>query len=264
MNTPSAPRIIKNKYYSNWGDIFGYPLAHALLGIATRIPFLTPNIVTLTAFTMYTLGSISLFLTYPFHEYIAAFLVIGGFVGDDLDGQLARAKKMSSKIGDYMDKVLDIIKIFIISASLGYAVYLQTNNIVSIYLGFTACFFFIWRYYIKLETMFARINHDKDYLEKSSDKRRELEAEVEGTIEQYKKEGFSGFVKSVVLQNRTIFFVDEAEFAIFTGIGAIFHRMDIALWIIAVAQVIIAFLRVFERGYQISTDSPNLLYPMRK
>lgn len=264
MTTPSTPRVIKNKYYSNWGDIFGYPLAHAILGIATKIPFLTPNIVTLTAFVMYAFGSISLFLNYPFHEYVAAFLIIGGFVGDDLDGQLARAKKMSSKIGDYMDKVLDIIKIFIISASLGYAVYLQTNSILPIFLGFAAEFFFMWRYYIKLETMFARINHDPEYLEKSSVKRKELEAEVENKVEAFSKQGILGHIKSFALQNRTIFLVDEAEFAIFTGIGAIFHRLDIALWIIAIAQIIIAFWRVFERGYQINTDSPNLLRPMRK
>ena len=112
--------------------------------------------------------------------------------------------------------------------------------------------------------MFARINHDPAYLDKSSEKRKELEAGVEGKIEQYKKEGISGFFKSMALQNRTIFLVDEAEFAIFTGIGAIFHRLDIALLIIAVAQIVIAFWRVFERGYQINTDSPNLLRPMRK
>lgn len=112
--------------------------------------------------------------------------------------------------------------------------------------------------------MFAKINQDKDYLGKSAIIRRALEEEIETSLRLFRKQGFSGYIQLFVLQNRTIFFVDEAEFAIFTGIGAVAGQLSTTLWIIAIAQVAFAFWRLFERGYQIMTDSPKLLRPMRK
>ncbi len=158
MKTNSSIRIIKSTYYSNWADIFGYPLAFILMNQLKKIKFLTPNMVTLFSFGLFLFGGISLFINYPFHQIIGGFLIFCGYIGDDIDGQLARATGKSSNIGDFLDKVLDIFKIFIVNASLSYAVYLKTNNILYIYLGFVSAFFFMIRYYIKLETMFARIN----------------------------------------------------------------------------------------------------------
>lgn len=252
MANPS--HIVKSSYFANWADIFGFPLAYKLLPLVLPFKFITPNVVTVTAFILYALGCLFLFLNFPYHLYFAAFLLFAGYIGDDLDGQLARARKLSSTIGDYLDKVLDVLKIFLITSSLSFAVYLQTQNILHIFLGFTACFFFNWRYYIKLETMFSRINSDPKYLEKSAIKRAQLQKslnEIKG-------------IKSFWIQNRLLFLVDEAEFVIITCLGAIFNRLDLALWAIVVTQVLIAFWRFFERGYQLKHSSDRLLWPMRK
>ena len=71
-------------------------------------------------------------------------------------------------------------------------------------------------------------------------------------------------LKSIWLKNRMIFFIDEAEFVVLTSLFALIDRLDLALWILAVSQVLIAFWRSFERGYQLHTNSKNLLKPMRK
>jgi phosphatidylglycerophosphate synthase len=160
--------VIKPVYYGNWGDLWGFPLAAKLLPIVTRISFLTPNVITMIGFTSFVVGSLLLFLNAPYHLYLAAFLLPFGFLLDDLDGQVARERNMYSEIGNYLDKVLDVLKIFIVSSSLSYAVYLQTQNILHIYLGFIAASFFYMRYYIKLETVLRQVELDKDYLEKSS------------------------------------------------------------------------------------------------
>jgi phosphatidylglycerophosphate synthase len=255
--------VIKNTYYSNWGDIFGYPLAYALLPYVTKIKFLTPNVITLLAFSSFTIGSVSLFLNYPYHLIVAGILIPLGFVGDDLDGQVARARQLSSNIGDFLDKVLDVLKIFIITSSLGLAVYLQTNDVLYIFLGFIACFFFLFRYYIKLETMFSAMSRDNLYLEKSTTKRNELIQQIE-TMYETNQHSLIGRVKNMFHMNRTVLFVDEAELAIFTSIGALFNRLDLALWVIALAQVIIAFYRFYERGYQLNINSEDLFKPLRK
>lgn len=255
--------VVKHTYFSNWADLFAYPLAYRLLPFVTNVPFLTPNVITLLAFSSYTLGSLSLFLTYPYHLIIAGILIPLGFLGDDLDGQVARARSLSSNIGDFLDKVLDVLKIFIITSSLSYAVYLQRQNVLWIYLGFIACFFFLWRYYIKLETMFAQINKNQDYLAKSAKKKVELEQQIDDL---YSKEHKSFSEKLYVLwhKNRTFFFLDEAEFAIVTGIAALFNQLPWALVLLATGQVIIAVWHFFERGNQVRTQSDKLLLPMRK
>lgn len=246
--------VIKSSYFSNWSDNFGYPIAYKLLPYVAKIPGITPNKVTLFSFGLYTLGSILLFVNIPYHLLLSAILLPAGYIGDDIDGQLARYKNMSSHIGDYLDKVLDVLKIFIITASLSYAVYLQTHELIYIYFGFAACFFFLWRYYIKLETLFSQINNDVDYLKKSDVKRAEL-------IEQMQKEkGLIAFLK----KHRILFVVDEAEFVIITAVGALFNQLAWALIIIALAQICWGFYRFYERGSQINSASKRLLWPMRK
>jgi phosphatidylglycerophosphate synthase len=262
-HTDISKNVVKNTYYSNWGDLFGYPLAFRLLPVVTKIKFLTPNVITLLAFASYTLGSLSLFLNYPNHLIIAGILIPLGFLGDDLDGQVARARQLSSKIGDFLDKSLDVLKIFIITASLSYAVYKQSQEVLYIYLGFIACFFFLWRYYIKLETLFTQVNRDKEYLDKSSQKRKQLELNIE-EMYQKNRSTANGKIKNFLHMNRTIFFVDEAEFALFIGLGALLNRLDLVLWILAISQITLALYRFYERGRQISSDSPELLLPLRK
>lgn len=247
-------KVIKSSYYGNWADIFGYPLANILLFVIKNLKFITPNIVTWVSFLIFTAGSLSLFIQYPMHLYFAALGIFLGYVGDDLDGQLARERNLSSNIGDYFDKVLDVLKIFIINSSLSLAVYLQTNNVLFIYLGFIACFFFMFRYYIKLATLFGRIDADSSYLARSAEKRQHLEAKINKI----------SFFKSLWVRNRIIFFVDEAEFVVFTSLGALFNRLDLTLIILAVSQVVISLWRFWERANQIDKNSAKLLHPLRK
>lgn len=261
--SPRSNRIVKTVYFGNWGDIWGYPLAQKLVPFTMPFGFITPNFISITGFLLFTLGSLLLFIEFPYHLLISAIFLPLGFLLDDLDGQVARAKKLGSELGNYLDKVLDVLKIFILNASLSYAVYLQTNNILSIYLGFIACFFFMYRYYIKLETVLRQAQLDNKYLEKSSEIMDKVE---ENIFESHKKLWSQPLGKLQVLWevNRTIFFVDEAEFAVFTAVGALFNRLDIALWTLAISQVLLCVWRLIERGHQTVTKSERLYYFMRK
>lgn len=255
--------VIEPPYFSNWGDVFFPRLANKILPLLVKIRILTPNVITIISFMLYFLGSVSLFLNYPYHLIIAAIFFPLSYLSDCLDGQVARSTNQTSNIGDYLDKVLDVLKIYILTFSLGYALYLQDGNEVSLLFAFTACFFFNFRYYIKLETMINRINKEKNYLVKSRIKRLELYKTKENYYKKQKNSVF-GQLKVIWYWNRTIIFVDEAEFVVFTALGAIFNRLDLTLAVLAISQILIATFRFFERGYQIHTDSNRLYWPMRK
>lgn len=255
-------RVIKSTYYSNWGDLFGYRIANIILPVILKLHFLTPNMVTFLAFTSFVLGCIMLLLPYPLMA-IGGFFIFAGYIGDDLDGQLARATKKNSVFGNHLDKVFDVVKIFAITFSAGLSVYFTTYNVFYIVLGFIACFFFMLRYYIKLETMFSATSQDNKYLEKSSQKRSELERTMDHLYARKAKNIKDGFYIGWV-KMRTMLLVDEAEFAIFICVGAFLNQVGFALFVIALAQVSIAIWRGFERGIQLKNNSERLLWPMRK
>lgn len=259
----STPRVVKSTYYSNWGDRIGYPLAYHIAKPLSRISYMTPNRVTIAAFGLFTFGCISLVLSYPYHLFVGGASIFAGYVGDDVDGQLARLTKKHSVIGDYLDKVLDVCKIFFITFFLSMAVYSSTQNVLSIYLGFIACFGFLYRYYIKLESMFSAISRDPRFLEKSSDIRSQREKAMDAQYTK-KAQSVTEAIELFFLKNRTVLWFDEAEFAIITAVGALTNRLDLSLWTLAIAQVCIVLWRLFERGHQLSTGSEKLLEPMRK
>ena len=156
-----------------------------------------------------------------------------------------------------------VLKIYMITISLAYSAYITTDHANYIFLAFTACFFFNFRYYIKLETIFSQFNQDPQYLVKASERRQELYLSKQREYEKLSA-SFLGRIKLFWLKNRIIFWVDEAEFVIFTSIGALFNQIELVLWILAVSQTLIAFWRLFERGYQTHKAKEKLLDPMRK
>jgi phosphatidylglycerophosphate synthase len=182
---------------------------------------------------------------------------------DDLDGQVARERKLYSELGNYLDKVLDVTKIFIITASTSYAVYLGSNNILHIYLGFIACAFFYIRYYIKLETVMRHVELDSEYLNKSSTVMKQVKDDRYARHEKLSKT-FAGKMIIFWELNRSIFFVDEAEFCVFVGFFALINNLEWALWILATSQVVLFFWRFYERGTQTINKSEKLYLFMRK
>lgn len=262
-NSTPTQKIIEPSYFSNWADLFFPKIANKTIPFLAKIPGITPNIVTIVSFLLYTAGCLVIFTNLDFKLYITAIFLPIAYILDCADGQLARTMHKSSLIGDYLDKVLDVFKIFIVTLSLGLYIYLQTGNILYIILGFTACFFFNFRYYIKLETMFSQINNNPDYLTDSRSLRHKLYEDFGARYKEWSKTLF-GKIKVLFYKNRSIIFVDEAEFVVFTALGALFNRLDIVLWVFAISQLTIAIFRIFERAYLINNNPERLKQPLRK
>lgn len=255
--------VIEPPYFSNWADLFFPRVANRILPMVSGINWITPNLVTLFSFFLYVLGCLFIIIDVPNHLIYTAVLLPVAYIGDCLDGQLARTKKLSSEIGNYLDKVVDVLKIYIITLCLAVYAYKTTQNVLYIYLGFTACFFFNFRYYLKLETIFSQFNKDPEYLIKCSKRRRELYRQKEAQYTELST-SIPGKLKLFWLKHRSIFWVDEAEFVVFTSLGAVFNQMTLVLWVLAISQLVIGMWRLFERGYQTHKATEQLLDPMRK
>jgi phosphatidylglycerophosphate synthase len=262
MTNKQVP-ILEPPFFSNWVDLVMPKIANKLLIPVAKIEVITPNSVTLISFALYLIASVSLFLQYPNHLLVAAILFPLSYIGDCLDGQLSRFTNRMSELGNYLDKTLDVLKIFILTISLSWAVYIQTNSPAVLLLGFIACFGFNFRYYIKLETVYSQFSNDNDYLSKSKVLRWELYQKL---TEQYLllAKTLKGRLKLIWLYNRSMFWLDEGEMVVFTALAALFNQLEYWLWILAIGQILIAGWRFFERSRQVSNRSKSLLLPMRK
>lgn len=258
---PDPASVVEPNYFSNWGDLWYPKLANRLLKPASRIERLTPNMVTITSFVLYTLAAVLIIIGGSW-SIPAALLLAFSYVLDCLDGQLARYTGKSSVIGDYLDKTLDVFKIGIINAAMSIAAYNLTGDSYYFLLGFVSCFGFLFRYYIKLETMFAAINRDKDYLEKSRTRRQELYAtlQAKGAAPMTLRQRLAW----LWFRHRSVFALDEAEHVTFGAIAAVAHRPDLWLWLFGAGQIAIATFRLIERGKQLVNNPEALTYPLRK
>jgi phosphatidylglycerophosphate synthase len=119
--------VIEPDYFSNWGDLWYPKLANKLLIPASEISILTPNHITIASFVLYSTGA-GLIIAGGRWSVLATALLPLSYILDCLDGQLARYTGRTSPIGDYLDKTLDVLKIFIINASMAFSAYRLTGK----------------------------------------------------------------------------------------------------------------------------------------
>jgi phosphatidylglycerophosphate synthase len=257
----SPSSVIEPNYFSNWGDLWYPKLANKLLLSACKMRWLTPNIISVSSFVLYSVAA-GLIVVGGVWAALAAALLPISYILDCLDGQLARYSNRTSTIGDYLDKTLDVFKIGIINLALGAAAYKLTGQSLYLILAFMSCFGFLFRYYIKLETIFSAINRDSTYLEKSRSKRLQLYTELDS--KKRLKKSPKQKLAWLWFRNRSVFALDEAEHVTFAAVAALLYRPDLWCVVFGVGQVTIAVYRLVERGYQTKTNPESLLYPLRK
>jgi len=78
-----------------------------------------PNYITLIRIVLVPLALVTLFSNWPYHEFVAAGLVLFAWFTDFLDGVLARRTDSVSNLGTYLDAAAD--KIFVLCFLFGMA-----------------------------------------------------------------------------------------------------------------------------------------------
>jgi len=195
--------------------------------------------------------------------YAAAALINVSHILDCMDGQMAKYRGVSSRFGNFFDKVTDQIQIFFWFSAIAYAAYLQTQNVVAVFLAFTGVTFYSLRVYVKYVTIFIEIDHDKDYLEKAS--------EQAGAINDQKQEkaglghGWKENLVWFIREQRKFFLFNEAVFVFLLSAALIFDAIMPMLWVFAVSQLYYGVVRSWQRGRQIYLNQhKELLTPMEK
>jgi hypothetical protein len=142
------------------------------------------------------------------------------------------------------------------------AAFYLTGRTVFLFLGFVSCFGFLFRYYIKLETMFSAVNRDSAFLDRSRAYRQVLYTDLAAQRSEPKSIG--GRLSWFWFRNRAFFALDEAEHITLGALAAFAGRPDLWLWVFACSQPAIALVRLVQRGYQLARRPESLTYPLRK
>jgi phosphatidylglycerophosphate synthase len=99
---------------------------------------ITPNQITFIAFFVGVIGAYLIVTAKPVNMVIGGVLFFISFILDNIDGEIARLKKMSSEKGAFIDGVLDRLKEGVVFFAISLALFRQTGNYWAWILGFFA------------------------------------------------------------------------------------------------------------------------------
>ncbi len=253
----------KSKNDEWWSSFVTAPLAIFANWVVVDWKWLTPNLITLFSFITALLSATLIIIGGQVNFYIAAGLINISYIFDCMDGQMARYRGTTSRLGDYFDRVTDFIQIFLWFSAIAYAAFLQTHSIIPIFLAFIGVSFYSLRAYVKYVTIFIEVRHDNTYLEKSSHEAASINAKKEQTA------GLSaGWKKNLCWllgEQRKFFAFEEGVFVFMLSFALITNMITPMLWLFAISQLYWGITRSWLRGRQIyHNQHKELLKPMGK
>jgi len=102
----------KNKNDEWWSSFVTSPLAILINYMVVDFKWLTPNLITLFSLITALVASGLIVLDGKINFYAAAALINISHILDCMDGQMAKYRNVSSRFGNFFDKVTDQIQIF--------------------------------------------------------------------------------------------------------------------------------------------------------
>jgi len=214
------------------------------------VGFKSPNLVTLISFIFILIPGLLVLdiakLDNILYRIIIAFLIQMSFILDCSDGQLARIIEKPSKLGAWLDKVLDRVGEFYIFTIFGIIAWKQTNNVFFLFLGI------VTGYTLSAFTLAMNLSDSvklmnlKKLLKMNKGKRKES------------KQGFNHNQKKSLKDTRFAFIITRVLFFFNFGIGErylylsffiLLNRVDIMLYIAS----FLATLRFLSISYYVSS-----------
>ncbi|MEV6342274.1 CDP-alcohol phosphatidyltransferase family protein [Actinoplanes sp. NPDC051851] len=129
-----------------WTVLLVDPLASRLVRLVAPYRWITPNILTLIA-TVFGVGAMV-----SFAQGDRLWLIVGGllfhvsFVVDCMDGKIARLNGTGTVFGQWLDFVLDRVRVFFCALTLFGGQYLYTHDVAWLWLMSVAVFLDLFRY----------------------------------------------------------------------------------------------------------------------
>ncbi len=253
----------KNKNDEWWSSFVTSPLAILINYMVVDFKWLTPNLITLFSLITALVASGLIVLDGKINFYAAAALINISHILDCMDGQMAKYRNVSSRFGNFFDKVTDQIQIFFWFSAIAFAAYSQTQDVVAVFLAFTGVTFYSLRVYVKYVTIFIEIDHDMNYLKKAS-------KEAAALVDQKEKKAGLGYgwranLIWFIREQRKFFLFNEAVFVFLLSVALIFDALMLMLWVFAISQLYYGVVRSWQRGRQIYLNQhKELLTPIEK
>jgi len=235
----------KNKNDEWWSSFVTAPLAIAINYVVVDIKWLTPNLITLFSFIT-ALASVVFIIVGGFINFIiAAVLIHLSHILDCMDGQMALYRGISSKFGAYFDKLTDQIQVTLWFGAMGYVAYVQSQNILPVFLAFVGVAFYSLRGYAKYVAIYTEVYDDNEYLEKvSNNKGKKKETAGLG-------HGILANLRWFIAEQRKILSFDEGVFIFMLSFALIFDVIIPMLWVFAISQIFYGIYRGWIRGHKL-------------
>ena len=233
----------KNKDDEWWSSFVTAPAGILLNVIVVDWSILNPSRLTTLSFIVSLFGAAFILPNAYQNFVIAAVLIQLSHVLDCMDGQMARYRGISSPAGSFYDKIADYIKTFLFFAAVSFTAFEETHNIIVVFLGFTATFFYTLRSYIKYVTLSILAENDPEYFKMGLN----TEVEILAGPGFGFRENFLWFLK----EQRKFFQFDEGVFIFLISAALLLNELIPLLWILAISQVYYGLMKASQRGLQI-------------
>jgi len=240
----------KNKNDEWWSSFVTSPLAIAVNYVVVDIPWINPNLITLFSFITAIISAIFIIAGGTVNFVIAAFLIHWSHILDCMDGQMARYRKTSSLSGSFFDKLTDQIQVTIWFGSVGYAAYMESQNVLPVFLTFTGVAFYSLRGYAKYVSIYTEMLRDSTYLEKLSCK----EAQAKKSDTAGLEFGVLANVRWFIGEQKKILAFNEGVFIFMLSLALVTGKFTPMLWVFAISQLFYGLVRGWQRGCRIGRN----------
>ena len=238
----------KNRDDEWWSSFVTSPLAIAANYMVVDIKWLTPNLITLFSFLVAFVSVLFILGGGTVNFVIAAILIQLSHVLDCMDGQMARYRRTPSPSGGYYDKLTDQIQVLIWFGAAGYAAYVQSQDVLSVFLAFIGIAFYTLRGYSKYVGIYSQMSADRDYLEKIVKKDRDREVpEVAGL-----RFGLVPNLRWLIAEQPKVLLFNEGVLIFMLSLALVLDSLTPMLWIFAVSQICFGLGTGWRRGSQVA------------
>ena len=242
---------MKTKDDEWWSSFVTSPLAIALNYLVVDIKWLTPNLITLISFITAITASLLIVVGGSSNFIFAAVLINLSHVFDCMDGQMARYRKTTSQLGGYYDRLTDQLQVILWFGAISYAAYIQSDNVLPIFLAFIGVAFYSLRGYVKYVMIYIKMSHDSQYLKALAQKESRTKKEDSAGL----KFSFSANLKWFIAEQRKILEFNEGVFIFMLSVALILDELTLMLWVFAVSQLYLGLIRGWQRSVQIKSDA---------
>ena len=244
----------KNKDDEWWSSFVTAPLAIAANYMVVDFKCLTPNLITLLSFTTAVVATVFIVIGGHVEFLIAAVLIHASHILDCMDGQMARYRGISSRSGNFLDKLTDQIQVILWFGAIGYAAQAQSHSSLPVFLALVGIAFYSLRGYIKYLVIYLEVCDDKNYVEKSRQGVAALEKKTADTAGL--GHGVVANLRWLGNEQRKIVLFNEGVFIFMLSLALILDALTPMLWVFAISQVFYGLARAIQRARQLHLAQP--------